>query len=435
MTWPEAEAFLLDLPRFAEQGGAAFKPGLERMHALLDAAGNPHEQFRSVHVAGTNGKGSTASMIAAIATAAGLRVGLHTSPHLLDLAERLRLDGIPAPHDWIADAVARLRPAFDDIAPSFFEATVALSFLYFAEMEVNLAVVEVGLGGRLDATNVLRPDLALVTHIGLDHADVLGDTLEAVAREKAGIAKSGIPLLTAAEGTSVVAALREMAETRGASFVWIREEVEIDAVEVHSDRLVLNLATPVRTYEHLAVGLTGRHQAWNAALAVRASECVIPAVTTDPDAVYRGLANVRKHSGLAGRSDLLSRTPLILSDVAHNADGLRASLALAGTLGHGTRYVIFGTMRDKDLGAMLDAMLDADVTVLPVALPSERALPLPSLQEALRIRGLRYIDVGDVRDGMEWFIRHAGAADSLLITGSHVTVALAHPMLGTVSPS
>ncbi len=372
-------------------------------------------------------------MIASIATAAGLRVGLHTSPHLLDLAERLRLDGVPAPHDWIADAVARLRPAFAAVEPSFFEATVALSFLYFAEREVDLAVVEVGLGGRLDATNVLRPDLALVTHIGLDHADLLGDTLEAVAREKAGIAKPGVPLLTAAEGDGVVAALRATAEVRGATFVRVQDEVDVERVDVRPDRLVLDVTTPVRTYERLEVGLPGRHQVWNAALAVRTAERVVAAVASDDAPVYEGLANTRKHSGLAGRCEILHPDPLILSDVAHNPDGLRASLAFAGGLRRGQLYVLFGTMRDKDLRAMVAIMADAQVTVLPVSLSLARALPLRSLREALLDRGLRVIDIEGVPEGIDWFVRHAGAADSLLVTGSHLTVAAAHAALGPPS--
>ncbi|MEP0547742.1 MAG: Mur ligase family protein [Rhodothermales bacterium] len=435
MTWPEAEALLLDLPRFADQGSAAFKPGLERMHALLDAAGNPHERFRSVHVAGTNGKGSTASLVASIATAAGLRVGLHTSPHLHDLAERLRLDGVPAPHGWIADAVARLGSAFVATEPSFFEATVALSFLYFAEMDVDLAVIEVGLGGRLDATNVLRPDLALITHIGLDHADLLGDTLEAVAREKAGIAKPGVPLLTAAEGDGVAAAIRETAEARGATFVRVQDEVDVGRVDVQPDRLVMDLTTPMRTYAELEIGLPGRHQVWNAALAVRAAEHVVAAAAHDAAPIYEGLLKVRKHSGLTGRCELLCATPLILSDVAHNADGLRASLAFAGGLRRGQLHVLFGTMRDKDLHAMTDGMVEGDVIVLPVPLPSSRAVPLRLLREALLLRGLRVVDVGGVREGIDWFVRHAGAADSLLVTGSHLTVAAARTALGTRSTS
>src|SRR5690606_30389522 len=212
MTYADALTVLHALPRFAEAGAAAFRPGLARMRALMEAMDLPHERFASVHVAGTNGKGSTASMTAAMATAAGWRVGLHTSPHLFDVAERLRLDGTPAPHAWIADAVARYRTDFARIEPSFFEATVALSFRYFADEGVDLAVVEVGLGGRLDATNVLTPRACGITTLGLDHTDLLGDTLEAIAREKAGIAKPGVPLLTSAAQPEALAAIRETAE-------------------------------------------------------------------------------------------------------------------------------------------------------------------------------------------------------------------------------
>ncbi len=422
--------YLLALPRFAERGAAAYEPGLERIEALLSAAGRPHERFRSVHIAGTNGKGSTASMVAAVATASGLRVGLHTSPHLWDLAERFRLDGVPAPLPWIADAVARLRPTFDAVGPSFFEATVALSFLYFAEEEVDLAVVEVGLGGRLDATNVLRPEVALVTHIGLDHTDLLGDTREAVAREKAGIAKPGVPLLSTAEGEAVVAALRETAEARGASFVNVRDEVEVRVVEEQPGGLVLELTTPVRAYPRLRVGLAGRHQAWNAALAVRAAELAVPEVAHNPSYVAAGLAEVRKLSGLAGRCEICQLAPLILADVAHNADGLRAALATAQAAlasatktPTGTLYVLLGAMRDKDLAALADVLAHHRAVVLPVGLPVPRALPVEALRTALRARGLRVIDVGGVPEGTDWFRRHAGAADGLLITGSHLTVA------------
>ncbi len=425
MTWPEAKAFLLDLPRFAEQGGAAMKPGLERMEALLAAAGDPHTRFRSIHVAGTNGKGSTASMVAAIATAAGLRTGLHTSPHLHDLAERMRIDGVSAPHDWIAEAVTRYRADFEAVQPSFFEATVALSFLYFAEQAVDLAVVEVGLGGRLDATNVLRPELALVTSIGLDHADLLGPTVEDVAREKAGIAKPGVPLLTSAEGADVLAAVRATAVARGAQFVNLWDEVDIRVHPTGADGLTLDLTTPVRTYAQLAVGLPGRHQAANAALAVRAAEWVVESVQRDAGPVYSGLGNVRKLSGLGARCEVVQRSPLILADVAHNADGLRAALAWARDLVGGSLYVLFGTMRDKDLGAMAELLKRADATVLPVGLPTSRAVPQDELCQAFRDARLPMIDVADINAGLDWFQQHAAASDGLLATGSHLTAAAA----------
>lgn len=423
MTYAEAEALLFDLPRFAEQGAAAMKPGLERMHALLGAMGGPHTRFRSVHVAGTNGKGSTASMVAAIATAAGLRTGLHTSPHLHDLAERLRLDGLPAPHGWIADAVARHRADFEAARPSFFEATVALSLLYFAEQAVDLAVVEVGLGGRLDATNVLRPEIALVTSIGLDHADLLGDTVEAVAREKAGIAKPGVPLLTSAEGAGILGALREVAEARGAVFRSVWDEVEIRALDDPAGGLVLDLTTPVRTYERLEIGLPGQHQAGNAALAVRAAEAVVGAAASDAAPVRAGLAGVRKLSGLAARCEVIQHAPLVLADVAHNADGLRAALAWARGLASGTLYVLFGTMADKDLAAMTDELRRSGAVALPVDLPTPRAVPQDALRRALADAGVPVRAVGTVADALAWYRRRAAPGDGLLAVGSHLVAA------------
>ena len=294
-------------------------------------------------------------------------------------------------------------------------------------MGVDLAVVEVGLGGRLDATNVLRPEVALVTSIGLDHADLLGDTLEAVAREKAGIAKPGVPLLTSAEGEGVLAALRETAEARGASFRSVWDEVEIHALDDTADGLVLDLVTPVRTYERLRVGLPGRHQAGNAALAVRAAETVVEAVATDAAPVRAGLAGVRKLSGLAARCEVVQRTPLVLADVAHNDDGLRAALAWARGQAGGTLYVLFGTMADKDLPAMLGVLKRSGAVVLPVGLPTPRAVTQDALRSALAEAGLPTVAVADITDGLAWFRRHAAPADALLATGSHLVAAAVRP--------
>ena len=429
MTWAEAEAVLLALPRFADAGAAALKPGLERMETLLRAMGDPHTRFRSVHVAGTNGKGSTCSMLAAMATAAGLKTGLHTSPHLWDLAERMRIDGVPAPHDWMAGAVGRHRTDFERAQPSFFEATVALSLLYFAEQAVDLAVVEVGLGGRLDATNVLRPDLAIITHIGLDHADLLGPTVEDVAREKAGIAKPGVPLLSAADGPGVRAAIRSTAEARNAIYVHLDDEAEVGTVSSEAERLVFDLTTPVRGYPGLHVALAGAHQVRNAALAVRAAERVVGAVRDHAAPVYEGLANVRKLSGLAARSEVLQRTPLLLADVAHNADGLQAALGWARTLVGGTLYVLFGTMRDKDLRAMADLLRGANAVVLPVTLPASRAAPRAEVKAACEQAGLEVVDVSDLEAGVQWFTDHASPTDGLLATGSHLTASALHTLL------
>ena len=424
MTRSDAEAFLLALPRFADQGAAAYRPGLERMAVLLEAMGRPQEAFRSVHVAGTNGKGSTASLLAAILTAAGHRTGLHTSPHLFDLNERLRIDGVPAPWKWLASAVARYRNTFERIEPSFFEATVALSFLYFAENGVDWAVVEVGLGGRLDATNVLQPDLSVITSIGLDHTDLLGSTLAAIAREKAGIIKPEVPVLTSAAQPEAVRVIREVAAARTSALHHVHEEVEMLNCQSLLEGTTLSVQTPLRRYDDLFVGLAGAHQQTNAMLALRAAEIVLPDVLREAD-VRHGLREVRYLAGLRGRLDVLSREPLVIADVAHNPDGLAAALAFtcARMTQDGTIHALFGVMRDKALPEMARLLMEASAVVTPVPLAGDRAMPADELGTVLAEQGVRVATPARVADGLALFLRHARPSDALLITGSHLTVA------------
>ena len=418
VTPDDAIAYLHDLPRFAGVADDAYRPGLERMDAVMAAMGRPHEAFPSVHVAGTNGKGSTASMIAAIATADGKRTGLHTSPHLTHVTERMRLDGVPAPTDWLADAITRYRDDFDRIGPSFFEATVALSFLYFAEQAVDRAVVEVGLGGRLDATNVLQPELALITSIDLEHTALLGDTLTAIAQEKAGIIKPGVPMLTGVRQSDALDAIRRVTHEREAPLHVLDAEVEVDRTEARIDRAVLDITTPVRSYEALRIGLGGAHQQRNAMLAVRAAELL----GFSAESIYTGLRDVRRLAGLRGRLEVLQRDPLVVADVAHNPSSLAATLdAIRPTLNaHGGQlHVLLGLMRDKDVRAIAELMEAADAIVTPVDLPSERASSAEALRDALAEHGVHVTDPSTVQSGCTAFRRDASADDVLLVTGSH----------------
>lgn len=424
VTYAEAEAALLALPRFAVEGRTALRPGLERMRALCAAMGRPERAYPVVHVAGTNGKGSTASMVAAVGTAAGQRIGLHTSPHLFRLTERMRVDGVPAPPEWVADAVGRFRADLEAIRPSFFEATAALSLLYFAERGVDRAVVEVGLGGRLDATNVVEPELALITSIGLDHTDLLGETLVEIAGEKAGIIKPGVPALTSADQPDVVARLRAAAAVQGSVLGVAGEDFSGTVEAVYPDRIVLSVHTAEHMYEAVTVGLPGAHQAENAVLAVAAAEAVYGAAAEA--AIREGLARVRELSGLRGRCEIVSTEPPIVADVAHNAEGLAAALRFAASLhspGTGRLYVVFGVMRDKPLASLLDRLRVSGATVLPVAASAPRALPVSDLRAALRAQHIPVVGVGSVSEGIRWFRRSAGSQDVLLITGSHLTVA------------
>ena len=420
MTGPgSAEDRLLALPRFATDT-AAYRPGLDRMRALLTALGDPHAGMPVIHVAGTNGKGSTSSLAASVAQAAGLRVGLHTSPHLLTLRERMRVAGVPASADWLAGALGRHGDAIEAAGASFFEATVALSLLYFAGQAVDLAVVEVGLGGRLDGTNVVEPVVSVVTHVGLDHTDLLGDTVEAIAVEKAGIARPEVPFLHAVAGPAA-AALEAEAERRGAPVEAIRGTCAVAVTDPGRVRL----ATPVQDYGEVAVGLPGAHQAWNAALAVRAVEVALARLGRSlPEAAVRaGLAEVAARSGLRGRGEALPDDPRVSLDVAHNADGWRAALAAVAVPPGGRLWALVGLMADKDAAALARALAEAGARALVLGLDGPRALPAEALAESLRLGGVPAEVAPDATAALAAFDRAAGPADRLLVTGSHQTVA------------
>lgn len=421
MTYADAERLLLALPRFADAGAAAYRPGLDRMRALLAAVGDPQAAAPTIHVAGTNGKGSTASLAAAVAQAAGRRVGLHTSPHLLSLRERMRVDGVPASEAWVADAVGRMQAALEEVGPSFFEATVALSLLYFAEQAVDLAVVEVGLGGRLDATNAVEPVASVVTHVGLDHTDLLGETLAEIAREKAGIAKRGVPLLHAVTDEAARAALEAEARRRSAEVEDVRASCRVEIVAPSR----LRLATPQRDYGEVGLGLPGAHQAWNAALAVRAVEVAVheSGGALGADAVGRGLQEVVGRSGLRGRGERWARDPRVVLDVAHNPDGWRAALGALEVPPSGRLWALTGVMADKEAAALGRLLAEVGAAVWAASLPGGRALSAAALADVLRQQGADVVGLGTPADAFAAFGAHAGPEDRLLVTGSHLTVA------------
>ncbi len=422
----EALSYLLSLPRFADQGKAAYRPGLARMEALLAAMGQPHRAYPCVHIAGTNGKGSTASLLAAIARVAGYRVGLHTSPHLWQIGERMRVDGTPASTAWLEAAVTRYRLVFEQVQPSFFEATVALSFLYFAEQQVDLAIVEVGLGGRFDATNVVHPCLAIITSIGLDHTDILGNTLEAIAREKAGIIKPGVPVLTAVTQPEARAVIHQTAVAQQAPLHHLWDEVYLERLVLKAPCMRLTARTPLRHYTKLELALLGRHQATNALLALRAAELLFPEVVDDPHPIVQGLRNVKQLSGLRGRFDVLQTRPLIVVDVAHNPDGLTAvleTLEAIHPLGKGRRYAIWSALQDKDASTMAKQLVQAGFAIYIGALENPRAWSAIELSALVQQAGGQVLGAGTAASGWHLLQQRLGPEDVLLITGSHQVVA------------
>lgn len=418
MTFADAHARLLALPRFAAQGAAALQPGLDRIRALLTALGDPHRAVPCLHVGGTNGKGSTASVAAALLTRLGHRTGLHTSPHLWHVGERFRLDGVPADEAWIAGAVQRCAPLWEAVQPSYFEATTALAFLRFAEAGATASVIEVGLGGRWDATNVVTPRAALVTALGLDHVDVLGPTLEAIAREKAGIFKPGVPAFTLAQPAEAMAVLEREAHAVGALLTVVAPALASEDG--------LTVQTPLARYPGVALGLPGLHQRANAALAAAGVEAFVGGPLA-PDAVREALRDVVRLSGLRARLETVQAAPRIVLDVAHNVDGLAAALAETTPAPGARRVVLFGTMADKDVDGALDLLARTDADVWPVVLDDvPRALPASDLVRRLRQRGFDPPAPVSVPEGVARFRAEAQPEDVLLVTGSFV-VAAQHP--------
>ena len=420
MTIDEAQSVLFDLPSFADTGALAYKPGLERMKSLMEAMHRPDRAFPSILIAGTNGKGSTASILASITTAAGKKTGLHTSPHLAFIGERMRINGVPASPEWIARNVERFSRSINDIGASFFEATAALSLLYFAEKNVDLAIVEVGLGGRLDATNILNPMLSVITGIALDHTEILGETLPELATEKAGIVKPDTPFLTGAVQPEVLSVFRKIAANNRSTYHVLKDQTSL----VNHEDSSFTLQTPERTYPSLRLDLKGDHQKRNAALAIRAAEICAIHSGAGESSIRDGLGNVVGLSGLRGRLERIHADPLILVDVAHNAEAVEVTLAAARTAFGGVSHVYIGLLKDKDAGEIGRILSDVPVVVSTVRVSSDRGIDPCELASLFRSVGLHVEDENIVVvSAIDRFLKTSRTNEALLVMGSHVVAA------------
>jgi dihydrofolate synthase/folylpolyglutamate synthase len=408
--------YLMAMPQYGTSGAVAVRPGLTRIRQLLAGLGNPERGIPVVHVAGTNGKGSTASWIAAILTAHGLRVGLHTSPHLKHAGERMRIDGAAAAVDWLGRRLDEHRALIEACQASYFEVTVALSLLCFAEGEVDVAVMEVGLGGRLDATNVLSPTVSVVTTVGLDHTHLLGDSLAAIAGEKAGIIKQDAPVVLGRQAPEATAVLESRAASQGGAL----QSVERDAR--WSGR---TLQTPGGRYTHLFPDPEGGHHTDNAATAVLAVEAFMTRTGRPVSAasVRRGLRHVQTLAGLRARFETVSTDPLIILDVGHNPDALQPLFERFRAVAAGrSPEVLLAVMADKDVESVIALLVEHGLSVHPLDLASPRALPAKALQARLTDAGVAVHPIVE-HDALDAFLRGLGGERALLVTGSHQVVA------------
>ncbi|QOV88825.1 bifunctional folylpolyglutamate synthase/dihydrofolate synthase [Humisphaera borealis] len=331
---------------------------LDRMRALLKKLGNPHEQFRSIHVAGTKGKGSTCAMIAAMLQANGYKIGLYTSPHLNDIRERIQIDGEMISQADFARLVKLVEPIVQKQkpTPTYFDVLTAVAFKYFAEQKVELAVVETGLGGRLDSTNVIKPEVTAITSISKDHMAQLGPTVARIAEEKAGIFKTGVPAVTVQQDPDAEIVLKRIAESRGVQLAIAGKDIEF-SYRFESSRLQgphnrICLSTPQSKFEHLAVPLLGEHQAINCGLALSVLDRLKGrGIAISDSRAMEGLAK----TVIPGRMEMVSQQPRVLVDGAHNAASVDAMMRAIGQhIPYDSMVVIFGCCADKDVNGMLE---------------------------------------------------------------------------------
>ncbi len=388
-------AFLYNLQVFG------MKFGLRNIRALLRFAGNPEKKFHSIHIAGTNGKGSTSSLIAAVLTAAGYKVGLYTSPHLVRFNERIRINGVMISDVALKKYTNYFRPTIEKNHATFFEATTAIAFQYFADRKIDIAVIETGLGGRLDATNVIRPIVSVITSIGKDHTAILGNTLSSIASEKAGIIKNKITCVVGKLPTTALKVIRAAAQAKKSEFI---------------------IANQIKTNNY-NIGLHGEFQKHNAMIALQVVRILqSKKFSISNEAIANGLANVAELTKLRGRFEIINRKPVIILDVAHNPDALNAALQTLKSIKHNTLHIVFGVMKDKEYAKMFSILKTVHPTLYLVQPETDRALALSELEKQALAKKIPFRISNSVTEGVQLAISQMKKNDALLITGSFYVV-------------
>ncbi|MDR1714345.1 MAG: bifunctional folylpolyglutamate synthase/dihydrofolate synthase [Prevotella sp.] len=421
MTYQETIEYLYNqLPVYQKVGGIAYKEGLDNSLALDTYFAHPHTKYKTIHIAGTNGKGSTSHLLAAILQEAGYKVGLYTSPHLVDFRERIRVNGEKISQQYVVDFVEKHREYFEPVEPSFFELTMMMSFLYFADMHVDVAIIEVGLGGRLDSTNIITPDLSVITNISFDHMQFLGNTLEKIASEKAGIIKKDIPVIIGEAEGEIKTVFADTAERVGAPILFAEDEHIIQS----SLRTASGWLFDTKYYLHLKGELSGYAQIKNAATVLCAvKELQKIGYTIPSKAVYNGFAYVTKLTGLMGRWQILQELhPKIVCDTGHNVAGMKYIAEQLANEKCDTLHIVLGMVNDKDIASILELLPRKAIyyftkASVPRAM-NERELQMQAQKKGLM--GYSYPTVAEaVRAAKDW----AASNDFIFIGGSNFVVA------------
>lgn len=416
MTYPEAIQYLYNVtPVFEHVGASAYKPGLKTTHMLDQHYGHPHRLFKTIHVAGTNGKGSCSHSLASILQEAGYKVGLYTSPHLVDFRERIRINGIPVDEKFVIEFVegfihwnnnaeaSSKTPSAPLLSPSFFELTTAMAFKYFAECQIDIAVIEVGLGGRLDCTNIITPILSVITNISFDHTQFLGNTLQEIASEKAGIIKHGVPVVI---GETVD-------ETRD---VFTRKALSLNAPIAFAEEFQTTL--PLPDFE-----LKGYYQERNLrTILCAANQLSKLGITFTEEEMTRGLLHVTQNTGLMGRWQTLNTNPLVICDTGHNVGGWQYLVPQIKAQPCKNLRMVFGMVDDKDISTVLN-MLPKEAIYYFTQADNHRAIPANIVEEKANAIGLQGKSFTSVYDAYQHALLDADDKDFIFVGGSSYIVA------------
>lgn len=407
------------LPMYSRLGAAAFKSDLTNTITLCEAVGNPHLQFKSIHIAGTNGKGSSSHMLAAIMQTAGYNTGLYTSPHLKDFRERIKVNGEMVAESFVIDFTHRIKSLIEEIEPSFFEITVAMAFAWFAAKKVDIAVVEVGLGGRLDSTNIITPELAVITNIAYDHMNMLGNSLEEIAGEKAGIIKKGIPVVIGETLPETLPVFQQKAKEVGAPVFFAHEKRWIADWKQEKHELTVTVAdNHTDDRKDYRLDLSGLYQAKNLLTVLEAADILIAHKwqIAEKD-IEKALLQVKKLTGLHGRWEVIHQHPFTVLDVGHNEDGIKQIARQLEHCDFQKLHIVIGMVKDKDISGVL-ALLPKFATYYFTKAQIPRALSENELAAKAKEFDLNGQAYTSVKEALQHAVDLAHQQDMILVCGS-----------------
>lgn len=426
MTYQETIQYMFErLPMFHRIGKAAYKANLDNANALDLYFGQPHRNYSTIHVAGTNGKGSVSHSLAAILQVSGYKTGLFTSPHLKDFRERIRINGEMIEEEYVTDFIDRHHSYFEKLKPSFFEITSAMAFEYFSFNQVDIAIIEVGLGGRLDSTNIIVPQLSVITNIGFDHTEFLGNTLPEIASEKAGIIKPYIPVIIGEYNDQTLPVFRETALKNQSEIILAQDKYKTDIALYTSDRKQIFQITRDNevVYTNLIMDLGGYYQRKNICTILAATdELVKKGYKITRKNIYEALANVSNSTGLMGRWQIIGANPLIICDTGHNYDGIQWVLQQLKETPHKNLHFVIGFVNDKTIDPIL-SMLPTEAIYYFTQAQIPRALDSEILKEKALKSGLKGKAFSTVSEAYENARRAASKDDLIFIGGSTFVVA------------